>query len=102
MGESESVTEAAPAKLNPYLRVIRRRDDGFHDIETIVLPLDLADSFTVRALDWYRFELRVTGPRSGDVPTGDENLVVRAARALAASTGRRPGATIEIEKRVPV
>ena len=102
MGEAGVVTETAPAKLNPYLRVIRRRDDGFHDLESIVLPLDLADTVTVRALDGDRFELSVTGRRAGDVPLGDENLVIRAARALAASTRVGRGAMIEIEKRIPV
>ena len=102
MGESGDVTELAPAKLNPYLRVLRRRDDGFHDIETIVLPLDLADTVRVRPLEGDRFELDVSGPRAEDVPLGDENLVVRAARALAASAGAGRGAWIEIEKGVPV
>ena len=103
MGErAETVTETAPAKLNPYLRVLRRRDDGYHDIETIVLPLDLADTVTVRLRDEPGFELRVTGPRSEEVPSGDENLVLGAAHALGGRVAQERGAVIELDKRVPV
>ena len=99
---AEAVTERAPAKLNPYLRVLRRRDDGFHDVETIVLPLDLADTVSVRVSAERRVTLRATGPRGYEVPAGEHNLVVRAANSFAAAIREGRGADITLEKHVPV
>ncbi len=98
----EGFSDEAPAKLNPYLRVVRRRDDGYHDVETIVLPLDLADRVSLTPRETPGFALRVTGPRAAGVPTGDDNLALRAAFAFAEATGVIAGAAIEIEKHVPV
>jgi 4-diphosphocytidyl-2-C-methyl-D-erythritol kinase len=95
------VTEPAPAKLNPFLRVLGRRSDGYHDIETLILPLSLEDRVTVSPRD-YGFALRVVGPRAAEVPSGDENLVVRAAGALAEATDEQRGANLLLEKRIPV
>lgn len=100
MGE-RVVSEPAPAKLNPFLRVLGRRPDGYHDIETLVLPLSLEDSVSVSPRD-EGFGLRMVGPTAEGVPTGDENLVLRAARALAGTTSHGRGANILVEKRIPV
>jgi 4-diphosphocytidyl-2-C-methyl-D-erythritol kinase len=43
MAEAGPVSEPAPGKVNPFLRVLGRRDDGFHDVETLVQPVTLAD-----------------------------------------------------------
>ena len=85
-----------------FLRVLARRDDGYHDIQTVILPLDVHDVVTVepaRGLD-----VVVTGPRAGELAgTGGESLVERAARAWAAAVGRpEPGARIAVDKRIPV
>jgi 4-diphosphocytidyl-2-C-methyl-D-erythritol kinase len=95
------VSEPAPAKVNLFLRVLGRRDDGFHDIETLILPVTLADG--VRAA--YReqgFGLAIAGERAGAVPGDAANLVVRAAEALARATGERRGARLMLAKRIPV
>jgi 4-diphosphocytidyl-2-C-methyl-D-erythritol kinase len=95
------VSEPAPAKVNLFLRVLGRRDDGFHDIETLILPVTLADG--VRAA--YReqgFGLAIAGERAGAVPGDAANLVVRAAEALARVTGERRGARLMLAKRIPV
>jgi 4-diphosphocytidyl-2-C-methyl-D-erythritol kinase len=95
------VSEPAPAKLNLFLRVLGRRDDGFHDIETLILPVTLADG--VRAA--YReqgFGLAIAGEGAGAVPGDAANLVVRAAEALARATGERRGARLMLAKRIPV
>jgi 4-diphosphocytidyl-2-C-methyl-D-erythritol kinase len=95
------VSEPAPAKLNLFLRVLGRRDDGFHDIETLILPVTLADG--VRAA--YReegFGLAIAGELAGAVPADAANLVVRAAEALARATGERRGARLMLAKRIPV
>lgn len=95
------VSEPAPAKVNLFLRVLGRRDDGFHDIETLILPVTLADG--VRAA--YReqgFGLAIAGEQAGAVPGDAANLVVRAAEALARVTGERRGARLMLAKRIPV
>ena len=95
------VTRPAHAKLNAFLRVLGRRHDGYHDIETLIVPISLHDVVTVEPAD--RLTLEVRGPAADGVPTDDRNLVFRAAHALAAEVGGgvSRGARISIEKRVP-
>jgi 4-diphosphocytidyl-2-C-methyl-D-erythritol kinase len=106
---AHTVIVAAPAKVNPYLRVLGKRDDGFHDLETVVLPIDLADRLQVHAYADETFRtlslsLDVTGEPglAGRIPVDETNLVLRAARALAEDGGVRGFAEIVLEKRVPV
>ena len=96
---------SAHAKLNVFLRVLGRRDDGYHDVETLLLPISLADDVTVEPAD--ELTLSLDGPAAEGVRAEDENLALRAARALAAEVakaggGEPPGAHITIEKRIPV
>lgn len=92
----------AYAKLNVFLRVLGRRDDGYHDVETLLLPISLADHVTVESAE--KLTLSLEGPAAGGVPADDTNLALRAARALAAEAGgaQRRGTQITIEKRIPV
>jgi 4-diphosphocytidyl-2-C-methyl-D-erythritol kinase len=92
----------AHAKLNVFLRVLGRRDDGYHDVETLLLPISLADHVSVEPADG--LTLSLGGPAAAGVPTDETNLALRAARALAAKAdgGSPPGAHIAIEKRIPV
>ena len=92
---------AAHAKLNVFLRVLGRRDDGYHDIETLILPISLADDVTVEPAD--ELTLSLEGPAAERVPVDDTNLALRAARVLAAKAGgaRPSGARISIHKRIP-
>ncbi|HZB02663.1 MAG TPA: 4-(cytidine 5'-diphospho)-2-C-methyl-D-erythritol kinase, partial [Actinomycetota bacterium] len=97
-----AIVRAAHAKVNVFLRVLGRRDDGYHDIETLILPISLHDRITVEPAD--DLSVEVSGGPPGAVPAGDENLALRAAQALAAEI-RDPssrGARISIEKRIPV
>ena len=82
----------AHAKLNVFLRVLGRRDDGYHDVETLLLPISLADDVTVEPAD--ELTLSLEGPAAEGVPADDTNLALRAARALAAEAGgaQPPGA----------
>jgi len=87
----------SPAKVNLILKVLRRREDGYHDIASLMQKVSLADEM--------EFAPRKDGishacPGS-DLPTGDENLVVRAARALFAEAGFEGGADITLRKRIP-
>ena len=88
----------APAKLNLFLHVIGRRADGYHLLQSVFRLIDLADTL--------RFAPRADGEvRRGAGPEGvpeDEDLVVRAGRLLKAETGCAAGATISIEKRIPM
>lgn len=92
----------AHAKLNVFLRVLGRRDDGYHDIETLLLPISLADHVTVEPAD--QLTLSLVGPATAGVPEDEANLVLRVARVLAADAGGAspPGARITVEKRIPV
>lgn len=95
------LTLRAHAKLNVFLRVLRARPDGFHDLETLVLPLELHDLVSVRGEAG--FELSVAGPMADGVPGDAANLAVTAAQTLAAEAGlAEVGAAIEIDKRIPV
>jgi 4-diphosphocytidyl-2-C-methyl-D-erythritol kinase len=96
----EVVTEPAPAKINPFLRVLRKRDDGYHEIETLVLPVTLADG--VQAVLGDDLQLTVVGELAGEVPPGEDNLVLKAAEALRKRTNEQPGAHLLLSKRIPV
>jgi 4-diphosphocytidyl-2-C-methyl-D-erythritol kinase len=97
-----TVTRAAHAKLNVFLRVLGRRDDGYHDVETVILPLEVHDVVTVEEHDG--FEVVVDGPRASELEdTGGEELVTRAAYAWARAAGRdAPNVRVTLEKRVPI
>ncbi|MBA2430666.1 MAG: 4-(cytidine 5'-diphospho)-2-C-methyl-D-erythritol kinase [Chthoniobacterales bacterium] len=89
----------APAKINLSFRILRRREDSFHEIETLMAPLSLADEITLQRLEASgSVEFSCDDPT---VPAGDDNLVVRAARAFFAATGRGEGVRIELRKRIP-
>lgn len=86
----------APAKLNLFLHVVGRRADGYHELQSAFVPIDLADT-----LD---FESRADGAieRSGDViGDAERDLAVRAARLLQAEAGTTLGVSIHVEKKIP-
>ncbi len=86
----------APAKLNLGLRVLRKRPDGFHDLETTFLPLAWADHLT--ADHGAALSLACSDPA---LPTDADNLVLKAAHALAGWAGIAPRAALTLEKRLP-
>ena len=90
------VTRLAPAKLNLGLHVLRRRPDGFHQLETVFLPIGWADALTAEPSG--SLELTTSDPA---LPTDDGNLVVRAALALAQHVGIEPTGRLHLDKRVP-
>src|SRR5437762_1338484 len=93
-----AVRVAAHAKINLFLRILAREASGFHQIETAFALLELADELQVQRTD-AGVKLEVNGP---DVGTTDENLAVRAARAVLEATGNRFGVAIALTKRIPV
>jgi 4-diphosphocytidyl-2-C-methyl-D-erythritol kinase len=86
----------APAKLNLLLAVTGRRADGFHDLVSLVVPLDFGDTLRVEAAE--RMELSCDDPA---VPADGTNLVLMAAQAFATASGWKGGARFALEKRIP-
>src|SRR5258708_384873 len=87
----------APAKINLSLRILDRRPDGFHEIETLISPISLYDKIDIEKQNrWIDF--------SCDDPTlstGDDNLVVRAAKLFFEETKIKSGVAIKLEKKIP-
>lgn len=91
-------TYRSPAKVNLWLRVLGRREDGFHEVETRMCPLDLDDAVTVEPGGK---GIRVTCS-DPEVPTDHTNLVWKAAEAFFHALGpRKEGVAIHLEKRIP-
>jgi 4-diphosphocytidyl-2-C-methyl-D-erythritol kinase len=89
----------APAKINLSLRILRRRKDGFHEIETLIAPISLCDVIQIE---------RCSGKKAiefqcddSSVPKGDENLAVRAANLFFERTNVDGGISIELKKKIP-
>ena len=89
----------APAKINLSFEIKGRRPDGFHEIETFMAPISLADRLTIEKSE-----------RAGEIrffcddpslPAGDDNLVVRAAKLFRQRTGNDHGIMIALEKKIP-
>lgn len=86
----------APAKINLSFRILRRREDGFHEIETLMAPVSVFDRLTIRRADALTFTCDDPA-----LPVGDDNLVVRAAKLFAQATNLADGVHIHLEKRIP-
>jgi len=95
--EINAMQVLAPAKINLSLKILRRREDGFHEIETLIAPISLADKIDIeRQSRW--IDLSCDDPT---VPSGDENLVVRAAKAFFEKTKISGGVGIKLQKKIP-
>lgn len=93
------LTLQSPAKINWTLRVVGRRPDGFHDIESLVSPVTLFDELVFSERGDARFEILCD---RGDLPAGEANLIWRAASLLATEAGVRSGMSCRLTKRIPV
>jgi 4-diphosphocytidyl-2-C-methyl-D-erythritol kinase len=93
----KSFTLRSFAKVNLYLRILRKRPDGFHELDTLFERISLSDTLTLTA--------RKAGVRvfctDKNIPTGHENTVTRAALALQKATDTVKGVSIRIRKRIP-
>src|SRR3989441_4781859 len=96
-GKPRRLVLRAAAKVNLALEVLGRRDDGYHEITTVMQAVDLSDRLVLEDADV--LELRTTAP---DVPTDGTNLALRAALALREMAGSSRGVRITLEKRIPV
>ena len=92
------MTLLAPAKINLTLTIKGRRDDGFHEIDSLVCPISLFDSLDITARDTGGLDFICDDPT---LPADDTNLVVRAARLFCTSCGIEPRLCIVLTKRIP-
>jgi 4-diphosphocytidyl-2-C-methyl-D-erythritol kinase len=92
--------EAASAKVNLFLHVTGRRADGYHLLDSLVVFAAVADRLTAEAAE--DLSLTVTGPFAAGLAMEQDNLVLRAARALADTAGLVPKARLVLEKNLPI
>jgi len=90
----------APAKVNLWLNVVGRRDDGYHLLDSLVAFVDLADQVEARPDD--RLSLGLDGPLAAALAEEADNLVLKAARLLADRAGVAPRAAVRLIKHIPV
>jgi 4-diphosphocytidyl-2-C-methyl-D-erythritol kinase len=95
-----SVTVRAPGKINLYLAVGHRREDGYHDLTTVFHAVSLVDEITVRNADVLTLE--ISGEGADQLPLDERNLAWQAAELMADHVGRAPDVSIAIDKSIPV
>jgi len=95
---ADGVEVLAPAKLNLFLEVLGSRPDGYHEIETLMVAVGLHDTLRFADDPSGRITLRCDDP---SLPTGPENLVVKAAERLKVESGCPRGAVIDLHKSIP-
>lgn len=98
--DARTISVAAPAKINLYLHVTGRRADGYHLLDSLVAFAGVHD--TVRMAPAPDLSLVIEGPFADAVPSGPDNLVLKAAISLRDAAGIDHGAEIVLEKHLPV
>lgn len=93
----ETLTLASPAKINLFLEVLGKRDDGYHEIRSVLQLIDLCDTVTLR-----RRERGIEVEVDGEAPSGGGNLAYAAAELFFKEAGGQGGVAIRIDKRIPV
>ena len=88
----------APAKVNLQLRILGKRFDGFHEIETLMVPLSLADTLTMEKTSSKGLTFTCNDER---LPLDESNLVVKAVKAFQNRTGFGGGISIHLQKSIP-
>lgn len=97
----EGLTVTSFAKVNRDLRVLGKRKDGFHEIDTVFQTVDLSEEIDFLEGEEGSGEVSLTIEGS-DLPADGSNLILRAAAALASHTGTRRGARIHLSKKIPI
>ena len=92
----EELTVKTPAKINFGLNVIRKRDDGYHDIETVFYPINLSDITVFRKTNKFSFS------SSDKNLENQDNLIIKAKELLERKTGQNFNVQIELEKNIPI
>ncbi|MDO4627959.1 MAG: 4-(cytidine 5'-diphospho)-2-C-methyl-D-erythritol kinase [Planctomycetia bacterium] len=102
----------APAKVNLTFEVLRRREDGFHEIRSLVTPISIFDTISVRPSAFLTLQVEIPAEKKFQrlfagkrIPTDEKNLIIRAAKLLQRQivdvNFELPGADIILEKRIP-
>lgn len=109
--QAQSLVVQTPAKLNLFLEIFGKRDDGFHELETLMVSVSLYDTLTFQKEDTEQIHLHCfdASQRSINnqlsflktIPNNEDNLVVRAARLLQEQTGTSNSVRINLQKRIP-
>jgi len=97
--QPEAVVLQTPAKINLHLEIVGNRPDGYHDLETLMVAVDLYDDLEFQTDESQEVSLTCDQP---EVPCGPENLVHRAAMELRKRAGIQIGARIRLRKRIPL
>ncbi|MDQ6420761.1 4-(cytidine 5'-diphospho)-2-C-methyl-D-erythritol kinase [Paenibacillus sp. LHD-117] len=93
------IYEKAPAKINLLLDVLRKREDGFHEVEMIMTMVDLADRLTMEELPR---DTIIISSQVGYIPLDEKNLAFQAARLIKERYDVRKGVYIHLDKKIPV
>ena len=100
MSSPASFVENAPAKVNLTLRVLGRRADGYHELESLVAFAEVGDRLAL--VPGGELSLTVRGPNAGQAGKDADNLVLKAAQALAARVAGVGLGAFDLDKRLPV
>jgi 4-diphosphocytidyl-2-C-methyl-D-erythritol kinase len=107
---SVEVVVQAPAKLNLFFEVLAKRNDGYHEIETLMCPITIFDTlrFSPESSENIEFQCEISlglsslnSTESGEIPVDNSNLAVRAVELLRQHAGIRAGAKLGLVKRIP-
>lgn len=96
----DAVKVFAPAKINLFLHVGDKREDGYHALESLVVFVDVGDELLIEPA--HMFSLALDGPFGGKLANEQDNLIAKAARALGEKVGRAPDVKITLTKNLPV
>ncbi len=96
--QEPSLTLPSFAKINLGLRILGKREDGYHELVTTFQTISLADTLRFTVVRSGEISLICDDPR---VPVGDRNIIIKAANALSDKFGRSAGASITLDKRIP-
>jgi 4-diphosphocytidyl-2-C-methyl-D-erythritol kinase len=97
---ADAVAVFAPAKINLFLHVVGRRPDGYHLLDSLVAFADIGDEIVAAPGD--ELSLAIVGPEAAALAgLGDDNLILRAARALAERFGVKPDIALRLDKQLP-
>ena len=100
----------SPAKLNLFLEIVKRRNDGYHELETLMVPINLYDTILMQSQargqisvrGWWSRRFDLTNARYKQIPQSNDNLVVQALELLKKESGSSDGAHVELIKRIPM
>ena len=95
----DSITKKAYGKINLILDILRKREDGYHDLRTVMQTVDVCDTLTFTKND-SGLVTCATAPKG--LPENEDNLIIRACELIRAECGIREGVTIDLVKEIPV